>query len=147
MELFQIRVTGILLRDDAILLVKQSISKNRGWSLPGGRAEADELLSEALVREMREETGLTVKVKKLLYVCDKPDSSPPLLHITFLLEQAGGEIALPTNEHDENPIFDVRFVPVADLESYGFTRRFQELVSGGFPDAGNYKGLKCNIGL
>ena len=48
------------------------------------------MLEEAMVREMREETGLEVKIKKLLYVCDKPDASPSLLHITFLLEKITG---------------------------------------------------------
>lgn len=50
------------------------------------------MLEEAMVREMREETGLEVKIKKLLYVCDKPDASPSLLHITFLLEKITGKL-------------------------------------------------------
>lgn len=147
MERFQIRVAGVLLREDTILLVRQTVTSTRGWSLPGGRVETGELLSEAVVREMREETGLETKVRKLLYLCDKPDSTPPMMHITFLLEQTGGVITMPTNEHDENPISDVRFVPVADLESCGFTKQFRDLVSDGFPNAGSYMGLKSNIGL
>ncbi|MDZ4938597.1 NUDIX domain-containing protein, partial [Clostridium perfringens] len=71
-NLLQVRVTGILIEDERILLVKQSVSSERGWSLPGGRVEQGETLEEAMVREMEEETGLTTKVKKLLYLCDKP---------------------------------------------------------------------------
>lgn len=147
MKLFQIRVAGILIEDSALLLVKQFVTKDRGWSLPGGRVEADERLEDAVIREMAEETGLQIRVKRLLYICDQPSSNPPLLHITFLLEKTGGNLTLPTNEHDENPISDVQFVPIHELESHGFTARFQQLVENGFPDAGNYRGLKQNIGL
>lgn len=144
--LFQIRVTGVLVENGRILLVQQTTAGRR-WSLPGGRAEAGELLEQALIRELFEETGLSVKVKKLLYVCDKPDAEPPVLHITFLLARIGGELTLPTNEFDQNPIGDVRFVPVSELPAYGFSEKFQRLVSEGFLNAGNYMGLKGAIGL
>lgn len=146
-NLLQVRVTGILIEDERILLVKQSVSAERGWSLPGGRVEQGETLEEAMVREMVEETGLTTKVKKLLYLCDKPDSSPSLLHITFLLERLEGEIRLPSNEFDSNPIGDVVLVPIADLTSYGFSEKFMTVVQHGFPESGSYQGLKGNIGL
>ncbi len=45
---FQIRVTGILLEENQILLVRQKVSRTRGWSLPGGRAEAGETRNEQL---------------------------------------------------------------------------------------------------
>ncbi|AIE80308.1 Nudix hydrolase family protein [Bacillus cereus] len=83
-NVMQVRVTGILIEDEKVLLVKQRVA-NRNWSLPGGRVENGETLEEAVIREMREETGLEVNIQKLLYVCDKPDASPSLLHITFLL--------------------------------------------------------------
>jgi ADP-ribose pyrophosphatase YjhB (NUDIX family) len=144
---FQIRVAGVLIQENKLLLVKQQVNERRNWSLPGGRAETGETLEEAMVRELYEETGLKVKVNRLLYVCDKPDAHPPILHMTFLLDYVAGDICLPTNEFDANPIADVQFVDVSDLPAYGFTGRFMGLVSDGFPDAGNYKGLKENIGL
>jgi ADP-ribose pyrophosphatase YjhB (NUDIX family) len=146
-NLLQVRVTGILVEDERILLVKQSVSSERGWSLPGGRVEQGETLEEAMVREMEEETGLITKVKKLLYLCDKPDSSPSLLHITFLLERLEGEIRLPSNEFDLNPIGDVVLVPIADLASHGFSEKFSTIVKRGFPESGSYQGRKSNIGL
>lgn len=145
--LFKIRPTGILIEDSKILLVKQKVSSSRAWSLPGGKLEYGETLGEGMIREIREETGLDVKVVKLLYLCDKPDAVPPSLHITFLLEKVGGEITLPTNEFDENPIHDVKMVPIDDLYDYGFSKRFIDIVNGGFEDAGSYMGLKKEIGL
>lgn len=145
---FQIRVTGVLVKGDNILLVKQAMSNGREWSLPGGRVERGELLGEALApREIKEETGLDVEVGRLLYVCDKPDAHPPLLHITFQIKCIFGDITLPSNIHDTNPISDVRFIRVADLCEYGFFVRFEELVKADFPKAGTYQGLKESIGL
>ncbi|AZJ21665.1 NUDIX hydrolase [Bacillus wiedmannii bv. thuringiensis] len=145
-SVMQVRVTGILIEDEKVLLVKQKVA-NRNWSLPGGRVENGETLEEAMIREMREETGLEVKIKKLLYVYDKPDASPSLLHITFLLERIEGEITLPSNEFDHNPIQDVQMVPIKDLSQYGFSETFITLISEGFASAGSYQGLKQNIGL
>ncbi|PEL14970.1 DNA mismatch repair protein MutT [Bacillus wiedmannii] len=145
-NVMQVRVTGILIEDEEVLLVKQKVA-NRNWSLPGGRVENGETLEEAMIREMREETGLEVKIKKLLYVCDKPDANPSLLHITFLLERIEGEITLPSNEFDHNPIQDVQMVPIKDLSQYGFSEIFITLISEGFASTGSYQGLKQNIGL
>ena len=96
---------------------------------------------------MKEETGLDVSVEKLLYVCDVPSTAYSLIHMTFLLKREGGTIQLPTNEFDENPIADVKFVPLETLMDYGFSKKFMELVKDGFKDAGNYMGDKSAIGL
>lgn len=146
-NLFQIRVTGLLIQDGKILLVNQKVSPNRMWSLPGGRLEQGETLEEGVVREIFEETGLNVKVVKLLYICDKTDVTPPLLHITFMLEKVWGEIKLPSNELDENTIYDVKMVEIDELTNYGFSELFRDIVKREFPNAGNYMGMKSTIGL
>lgn len=146
-NLFQIRVTGILIEKGKLLLVNQKVSENRSWSLPGGRLENGETLEKGIIREMFEETGLNVQVIKLLYLCEKPDAAQPLLHITFLLERVSGELRPPTNEFDENPIHDIMFVNIDKLGEYGFSSLFQDIVKRGFPDAGNYMGQKSSIGL
>ncbi len=145
--MFQIRVTGILIENDEILLVQQKVSDKRNWSLPGGRLEQGETLQQGLIREMKEETGLDVEIIRMLYVCDVAVSDYTVLHITFLLKRTGGQVSLPTNEFDENPIHDVKFVPVSELEAYGFSEKFIQVIQDGFPNAGNYMGDKANIGL
>lgn len=59
---FNIRVTGILVEDNKILLVKQKVSDKRNWSLPGGKLEQGETVEQGIIREMKEETGLDVEI-------------------------------------------------------------------------------------
>ena len=56
---------------EGVLLVRRAHAPMQGeWSLPGGAVEIGETLTEALVREVREETGLDVEVGSLLDVFD-----------------------------------------------------------------------------
>ncbi len=146
-ELLQVRVTGVLLDQGKLLIVKQSVDKARKWSLPGGRVHPGETLGQAIVREMEEETGLITRVRNLAYVCDVNEAVPPVVWIAFCLEWTGGELRMPSNEFDHNPIHSVNFVPVEDLCRYGFSEKFAQLARQGFPDMGAYKGSKHNIGL
>jgi len=144
---FQIRVTGVLFNEyNQILIVKQRLGESRQWSLPGGKLEHGETMEQAIIREMFEETGLTVKVRQLLYLCDVSPMNK-VIHVTFLLKYISGEIILPDNAHEENPISDVIFVDANSLYDYGFSNKFIDLIKNNFPDKGNYMGNKANIGL
>lgn len=145
------RVTGVLVEEERLLLVKHKlpIADNRCWSLPGGKVEQGETLEQAILREMQEETGLHVRIDRLLYVCDKPEEAVSRIHFLFLLTKESGVLRLPTNEFDDNAIEAVEMIPVGQLTEpdYNFTPLFAELVHKGFPGAGHYKGHKSNIGL
>lgn len=142
-----VRVTGILVEDGRVLLLDQDTDTGRSWSLPGGKVEEGEPLADALVREMREETGLDVEAGRLLYVCDHlPDGGPHVLHITFEARRLGGT-AGDVAGGDTRKIRGVRFVALGDLVALGFAERFVELARAGWPGAGSYMGAKSNIGL
>lgn len=144
-----IRATGIYIHDDKILLLEQDVaSDNRSYSLPGGtfEEEKDRTIEECLIREMKEETGLQTKPKRLLYVCDHWHKDTYIAHITFEVEKTGGLLTGPTPGLDSVKIHRTIMVPIAELQEYGFSERFADLAQKVFPETG-YKGLKKNIGL
>jgi ADP-ribose pyrophosphatase YjhB (NUDIX family) len=136
-----IRPTGILMEGNRILLVKQDVTESRHWALPGGRLEFGETIERCLIREIKEETGLDVLVRELLYVCDRIHQNSHVVHMTFLLEKTGGKIRTShESQLEKEKIKQVEMVPFDRLREYGFSSTFQELVKSNFPERGSYKG-------
>jgi ADP-ribose pyrophosphatase YjhB (NUDIX family) len=64
-------VAAIIRNDDGHVLLQRR-SDNGLWGLPGGGVEIGESVSTAIVREVREETGLTVQIERLVGVYSNP---------------------------------------------------------------------------
>ena len=111
--------------------------------------EEGESLGDALVREMREETGIKAEVGRLLYLCDHivSEKDVHVVHITFEVRRTGGSLGDISEGLDSRPIRGVEFVKTGDLPHLGFSERFARLVEDGFPGAGSYMGPKSAIGL
>lgn len=56
-----------------VLLVR---NRQRGWEMPGGQVENGENLSDALIREIREESGIETDVVRLVGICSNTGSHP-----------------------------------------------------------------------
>jgi ADP-ribose pyrophosphatase YjhB (NUDIX family) len=146
----RVRVTGVQVEEGCVLLCQQRVtaSSSRVWSLPGGTLELGESIAHCLLREMKEETGLIVKLGSLLYVADRIQDGRHIVHITFLVHRVAGELKSGHEpEAGANQIYGVEFIPLRILTEYGFSRRFQELALNGFPSAGSYQGAIAHVGL
>lgn len=64
---------GVVIRGQGDTMLLEKRRDCGWWGLPGGRVEPGESLVEAAVREVREETGLTVEVTHLIGVYSNPD--------------------------------------------------------------------------
>lgn len=136
-----IRVTGLLVENGCLLVIKEVLRERTHWNLPGGKLERGETLEACLVREMREETGLEVRIGPLVYVCDRFKSlGSQIVDMSFLATCQGGKLLDGHTTKDGERVDEVRFVPATELEALGFSRKFQTLVEGGFPDKGTYQG-------
>jgi 8-oxo-dGTP diphosphatase len=67
----QSAVGAIVSRSGRVLLVRRAHPPSQGlWAIPGGRIELGETLQEAAEREIKEETGLTIRAGKPVYAFD-----------------------------------------------------------------------------
>jgi ADP-ribose pyrophosphatase YjhB (NUDIX family) len=65
-------VGAVVVKQGRVLLVRRGTEPLKGhWSLPGGLVELGEPLTAAVVREVREETGLTVEPVELIELLDR----------------------------------------------------------------------------
>lgn len=65
---FDFRVAAIAIHRGHVLLLR--VEQHDFWFLPGGHVEIGELADAALLREMREETSLDVRIDRLVWVVE-----------------------------------------------------------------------------
>jgi ADP-ribose pyrophosphatase YjhB (NUDIX family) len=83
---------ALVVRDGALLMTRRAHNPGYGlWDLPAGYMEADERLEEAAAREVREETGLEVRLGSQLGAYS---SGRGIVLVIFLAEETGGTLQL-----------------------------------------------------
>jgi 8-oxo-dGTP diphosphatase len=91
----KLTVDGVILENGEILLIKRKGEPFKGkWALPGGFVEYNEKVEDAVIREIREETGVNAEIKELVGVYSDPKRDPRghTVSIVFLLNVISGEI-------------------------------------------------------
>lgn len=133
-------VGGVIIDQDRALLIRRGSEPLRGqWSIPGGTLELGESLQQGVAREMREETGLDVRVIELIEVFDRifpgDDSRSPatkerprfhFVIVDYLCERVSGE-ALAGSD-----VTDVAFVREDQLADFHLTETATRVLKKAF---------------
>lgn len=105
--------SGAAILDDNNRILLQKRTDKNCWSFPGGVMDLGESFEETAVREVKEETGLDVKVRELIGVYSKysdeyqnGDRSQPVL-VFFKCSVVGGELRCDGDETSELKYFDL----------------------------------------
>lgn len=128
-------VGGVVLdRDARVLLVRRGKPPSLGaWSLPGGRVEPGEALEAAIVREVREETGVEARVVcPLGVVTVAREGFAYAIHEHLLVIAAAGPAPPPRAADDAA---DARWVPRDELPALGVLADAIAVVDHGLAEA------------
>lgn len=100
---FHITVKGIVILNNQILLMRRIRPSSDGlgyWELPGGGLEYGETPNQALIRELKEETGLDIIIIKPAYTFTKIREDYQTIGIGYLCIPKNNHVQL-SNEHDD----------------------------------------------
>lgn len=128
-------VCAVLIRDGQVLLARRTASNDwypGVWDLPGGHVESHETGAQALVRELREELGVTIT---------EPDDAPIVtlrvddmaLSIWRIDAWVGHPLNCAPEEHDALGWFDLVQVRGLDLALDEYRPLVRQLLEGGSP--------------
>lgn len=106
----------IIFPTNKILLIKRGTIVFRGfWALPGGKVDGGEIVEEAVVREVREETGLKVKIVRKIGEYHEVGVNNGVEYdyypTCFLVKVVGGKISKQKEEIEEIKLFDFNEIP------------------------------------
>ena len=103
----RIAIGGVVFKDGGVLLVRRGKPPALGeWAIPGGSVELGETLKQAVEREIREETGITVRAGEICYTFEavkRDDDRRVQFHyviIDLMAEYLSGE-PLPASDVTE----------------------------------------------
>jgi 8-oxo-dGTP diphosphatase len=125
-----IAVDALIVSKSQILLIKRGSTPEKGkWALPGGHVDFDETLEQAVMREVKEETGLESRSTVFLGSYSNPKRHPKqMIAILYLVEVQGmpnaGSDAVeiryfPVNKLPNNLAFDHQDMIEDYLQKYG----------------------------
>jgi len=130
-------VGGVVVHEGRVLLIRRGKQPLYGrWVVPGGTVELGETLTEALVREMREETGLEVEPFELLTVFDRieRDAERVAYHyviVDYLCRWRSGEARAGSDA------LEVAWALPREIERYDLPAKALEVVEDALRRAGH----------
>ena len=126
-------VSAAIIRDGRVLVARRARGPALGiWTMPGGVVEAGETLTEALVREIEEETAMTIEPvalaghREVVVRDDDRRVSRHFVILCFASRWIGGELRL--NEE----LAEARWLRLDELAGLNTTEGLAEIVAAAF---------------
>ena len=111
-------VGAVVVHDGRLLLVRRGRGPGTGeWSVPGGRVEAGERLADAVVRELREETGVTGACGPLLGWVELVGEDHHFVVLDFTVHPLAGDDPVAGDD-----AADAAWVPLAEVAALPLVR-------------------------
>ena len=120
-ETVELTVLCLIHQGERLLLQNRGKKDWDGWTLPGGHIEKGESIVDAVVREMQEETGLTIHSPKLCGIKQFPIENGRYLVFLFRTESFSGEV----RSSDEG---EMRWISRSELSDFNTVNDFDELL-------------------
>lgn len=125
----RVRSCGILIEDGKILLVQlhSPVTDDWIWIPPGGKVQFGESTADALKREFKEETGLDIVVKDLLYTNELIQNDIHAVEFFYLISRTGGKLKVGTDPEmgeSDQIIRDLKFFDREELASINVVPQF-----------------------
>ena len=109
----EIIVGSVVLRDNKILMVREAKKEAyKKWAFPAGHLERNETLFEGALREVFEESGCEVTLKKAFPILVKNGSDRDLLMVHFLSDLVEENLEYRTDE-----ILETKWVSIEELKN------------------------------
>ena len=117
-------VGAVAVDDDRILMIRRGRGPAAGvWSVPGGRVEAGETLAEAVVRELREETGLSGVCEGLVGWVERLSADYHYVILDFYVTVVGDDDPVAGDDAAE-----AAWVPLADVAELALVEGLAEFL-------------------
>lgn len=125
---FNIRVYGLLICDDSVLLAEEFVQGSHITKFPGGGLELGEGPEQCVVREFLEETDLTVEVRSHIYTTGffqpsayNPEDQIISIYYQVGLSDSGAPSEDPSHLPEQAPSFNggilrFRWIPLSTLK-------------------------------
>ncbi|MEK6874966.1 MAG: NUDIX domain-containing protein [Nanoarchaeota archaeon] len=143
----RIRVGVVLRKNNEILVIRMHRENGDIFVLPGGGLEVGEGIIECAKREVKEETGLTIELHKILYLKDLVTATDHALEMVILGNITGGYIVKGFDPENKgcNILKEVTWISVDELKNLNFhPKQLREALptafKSDFADATTYLG-------